>query len=494
MAIVAITQTTYAQYSQDAIRFSTSQVGSTARIKALGNAQTAVGGDMTSISGNPAGLGFFTKSELSITPEFNKFGANTGYLGTNTASNTSTLNFNNASGVLYSRLNTPSGSDKEDGWLSLNFGASYNRTNDFYQSTNYSGNNTNNSISNSYANLGNSQGVNFTNIYTLQDWAYAHNLIDQYNNGGPTYQSNVFPFGTVAGSKTVNQINSISNEGGQTEFSISGGANYSTKFYLGFGIGITSLRYNSINTFTESGTASVLNSSNVATNSNYVSSFTQNQATTGSGFNARVGFIYKPDPAIRIGATLTTPTWYTINDDYSQGLSTRYQTGVTGNYVNGPEDYQLTYDFHTPLKVAGGIAVFLGKVGFITGDVEYLDYSSTKISDADGYSSKDDNHDIKTSYRSTANIHAGAEFKIDQLYLRGGYGIQGNPQRNYGSDLKTISGGLGYRFMNYYIDATYANVKGSQSIFPYTTGTATTPQAIADKTYDNVFVTFGLRF
>jgi hypothetical protein len=498
LVIVAITQSTYAQYSQDAIRFSTFQTGSTARIKALGNATTAIGGDLSSVSGNPAGLGFFTKSELSITPEFNKFGANSSYLGQASSSNSNTLNFNNASAVLYSRLNTPAGASKDEGWLSLNFGASYNRTNDFYQTINYSGNNTANSITNYYANLANSQGVSFTDPYALQDYAYAHGLIDQYpvkpatTPATNTFLSNVFN-DRGAPNSPVNQSNSITREGGQTEFSLAMGANYSNKLYLGIGIGITSIRYNSINTFTEGGTASVLNSSNVAVNSNYVSSYTQNQATTGSGFNARIGFIYKPDPAFRIGATLTTPTWYTINDDYSEGLNTQYKTGATGTYANGPNDYQLTYNFHTPLKVSGGLAIFAGNLGFITGDVEYVDYSSVKIDDTDGYNASNDNHDIKTLYRSTVNAHVGAEVKLDQLYLRGGYGIQGNPQRYSGSDLKTISGGLGYRFMNYYIDATYANVQGSQTLMPYTVSSAQ-PQANIDKTYDNVFLTFGMRF
>lgn len=506
MATVAITQTAYAQYSQDVIRFSTFQTGSTSRIKALGNAQTAIGGDLSSISGNPAGIGFFTKSELSITPELNKFGAKTSYLGQSSSSNSSNLNFNNAAGVIYGRVNTPAGADKEDGWLSFNLGAAYDRTNDFYQTINYTGTNTKNSISNYYANLANSQGVDVNNPQSLQDWAYAHNLIDSYGVQPPTvpatttYLSNVFNNHTGLGAAPntpVNQNNSISREGGQTEFSLAAGANYGNTFYIGLGIGITSLRYNSINTFSESGTATVYSGTvagvNTFTNSNYVSSYTQNQVTTGSGFNVRLGFIYKPDPAFRIGATITTPTWYTINDDYSEGLNTQFKTGVTGNFASGPADYQLTYDFRTPWKVSGGLAVFLGKVGFLTGDVEYLDYASTHISDANGYLAAKDNHDIATLYRSTVNVHAGAEFKLDQLYLRGGYGVQGNPQRNYGSDLKTISGGLGYRFMNYYIDATYANVQGSQNIFPYTT-TTDSPQAGVDKTYNNVFLTFGLRF
>jgi len=504
VAIVAITQASYAQYSQDVIRFSTAQTGSTARIKAIGNAQTAVGGDMSNISGNPAGLGFFTKSEFSVTPEFNKFGANTSYLGQSTAANTNTLNFNNASGVLYVKLNTPRGADKETGWLSFNLGASYNRTNDFYQTINYSGTNRVNSISNYYADLANSQGLNTSNPYTLQDWAYQHNLIDIYpvTSTTNTVLSNVFNTHTGAGAapnQPVNQGNAIVREGGQTEFSLAGGLNYSNKLYLGFGIGITSLRYNSVNTFTESGTASVYSGTVGTTpqyqNSNYTSSYNQSQSTTGSGFNARIGVIYKPDPILRIGATLTTPTWYTIDDSYSESLNTKITSGVTGNFTNGPSNYPLTYNFHTPLKVSGGLAVFLGTFGFITGDVEYVDYSSVRIQDTDGYVAKNDNADIRTLYKSTANAHAGAEIKVQQLYFRGGYGIQGNPQKNYGSDTKTISGGLGYRFMGtYYIDATYTNVQGSQSIFPYTTSTTPTPMANVNKTYDNVFVTFGMRF
>src|ERR1700761_806695 len=121
IAIVAITKTTYAQYAQDALRFSTFQPGSTSRIKALGNAGTAVGGDLSSIGNNPAGLGFFTHSELSITPEFNASKTNATYFGQASQATQNQLNLNNASVVFYSRLNN-NNADKTKGWLSLNFG------------------------------------------------------------------------------------------------------------------------------------------------------------------------------------------------------------------------------------------------------------------------------------------------------------------------------------------------------------------------------------
>jgi hypothetical protein len=79
VATVAITQHAFAQYSQDAVRFSGSDAGSTSRIKAIGGANIAVGGDLTSVGSNPAGLGFFTRSELSLTPEFNMNKTNSSY-------------------------------------------------------------------------------------------------------------------------------------------------------------------------------------------------------------------------------------------------------------------------------------------------------------------------------------------------------------------------------------------------------------------------------
>jgi len=488
VAIVVLAQNSFAQYSQDAVLFSTGQTGSTSRIKAIGNTQTAVGGDLSSISGNPAGIGFFTHSEAAFTPEYNSSNIKSTYLGTANSGTSSNLNLNNAAAVFYSRLNTPRGSDKTQGWLSLNFGVSFNRKNDFYANVNYGGKNNNNSITDYYASLANTYGVDPTNGNSLQDWAYNHALIDQYyiNPSNPslgaTYRGNAKP--------GVTQSNAMQREGGENEFSLSMGANYSNKLYLGLGIGITSLRYNVDNTFTESGAASILDANNNPINVTYTSVYNQNQVTTGDGFNARLGLIYKPVDAVRIGATFTTPTYYTVQDDYSESLRTQYNVGAPG--PGGPADYPFTYNFHTPLKVSGGMAVFFGSYGFITADAEYVDYSSVKLSSTDGYDATQDNHDIKTGYQSTANIHAGGELRLDQLFIRGGYNIQGNPQKGVEST-KTISGGLGVRFEKFYVDATFTNVKGTQLVTPYTVAT-NTPVANLDKTYNNGYLTVGFRF
>ena len=137
------------------------------------------------------------------------------------------------------------------------------------------------------------------------------------------------------------------------------------------------------------------------------------------------------------------------------------------------------------------LAVFAGKYGFISGDIEYEDYSTAKL-DYDG--DRNDNADIKSNYKSVVNARVGAEARLtSDFFLRGGYNIQGNPLNQGGSDTKTASGGIGYRFLNYYVDATYTHVTGSQTIYPYIPLSGTV-SANLDKKYDNVFLTVGLRF
>lgn len=497
LAMVAITKTGFAQFSQDVLRYSLSEPGATARIKAIGNAGTAIGGDLSSVSGNPAGIGFFTHTEGSITPEFNSTGVNGTYLGQSTNSNSNTLNFNNASVVFYSKLNTPAGTDKGKGWLSLNFGLGYNRSSDFYENINYQGTNKNNSITNYFADLANTQGVDPSgNGSSLQDFAYGNGLIDLYSNG--SYLSNVFNTGHGAPNQPVNQSDNTIRQGGQTEFSFAVGGNYSNKLYLGAGLGIANIRYTLSQTFTEIGSANILDQNNNPVVANFNSAYSQVESTNGTGFNLRAGFIYKPIDEIRIGGSFTSPTWYTMQDDYAEGLTTVYSGGATGTGIGGPTDYQTTYSFHTPLRVSGGIAVFLGHSGFITGDIEYVDYSSIRTSTGDGYPTDNvnaDNHDIETNYKSTANIHVGGELKVeDDLYLRAGYGVQGDPVKNFGTNINTISGGIGYRFSAYYIDFTYTNVNGTQQVSPYTINAGGAPVASLDKTSNNVFVTLGMKF
>jgi len=487
IAIVAFTEDSFAQYSQDAIRFSTFQTGSTSRIKAIGNAGTAVGGDLSSISGNPAGLGFFTHSEVSITPEYNGSKVNSTYLGQFGTDSKNNLNFSNASVAIYQRLNTPKGRDKTKGWLSINYGAAYSRTNNFYENITYGGKNASNSIGNYYADIANAS-VNANGQLSeggLDDWAYQQNLIDNYSitGGGTEYRRNAFG--------TVDQLSNTIRTGGQSEVNLAFGANYSNKLYLGLGVSLSDIRYNSYSVFNETGNANIL-VNNIGTDVGFNSGFVQDQITKGSGGNVKLGLIYKPVNALRLGVTVTSPTFYTIDDSYDESLSTKFNNG--SNFSNGPQDYSLSYNMRTPFKFTGGAAIFIGKYGFISGDIDYIDYTTTHISSNDSYTADFDNGNIKALYRSTVNARVGAEARLNSMfYLRGGYSIQGSPLKQNGSDIKTVTGGIGVRFGSYYVDATYAHLSGNQTVYPYEIGAAS-PSAALKKTNNNAFLTLGYAF
>ncbi|WP_295771104.1 outer membrane protein transport protein [uncultured Mucilaginibacter sp.] len=481
LATVAFAQNSFAQYAQDALRFSTFQPGATARIRGIGNAGTAVGGDLSSIGNNPAGLGFFTRSEFSFTPEYNGSNVKSSYLGNNMSDKRSAVNLSNASIVFHSRVNSARGADKSKGLLSFNFGVGYNRTNNFYENITYGGQNGGNSVANYYANLANSNRLPNEELPqegTLQGIAYDQQLIDLYNSSN-SYQSNVR--GSVA------QLSNTMRTGGQSEFNLAFGLNSSNKVYIGGSVGISSLRYNSINTFTETGTASLFENGNDVSR-NFNSDFIRDQSTSGSGINVKLGMILRPVESLRIGALFTSPTWYNIDDSYSEGISTQFDNIRP---VSDRQNYDFSYNLRTPLKLAGGLAYFFGKYGFISGDVEYVDYSSAKLS---FNGDRDDNTEIRRDYKSVVNSRVGAEARLaDSFFLRGGYGFMGNPLKNGGADMNTVSGGLGYRFQNYSLDATYTHVKTSGTVRPYDVGPAT-PIANLNNRFSNVYLTLGVRF
>ncbi|MEO6151263.1 MAG: hypothetical protein ABIN95_00320 [Mucilaginibacter sp.] len=506
IATVAFTNGVFAQYSQDAIIFSNTDNGSTSRVKALGGAGVAVGGDLSSININPAGLGFFTKSEFSFTPEFNSGKTTANYYGTSIKTNKSTGALSNASIVLYTQLATPRGADKTKGWLSLNFGASYSRTSNYNYSANIQGqgDGSGSSIADWYSEMGQNSNYASGNQPTFPDnsleaFGYFQGLTSKgslVQDGGGNYYD-ISPTTAVNPAQQVN----ILRKGGQSQFDLSMGSNYSNKLYLGFGIGITSISYDYSSVFSEGG---LIDDPNNTQNPNpdngkaYTTNFIASQSTRGTGFNAKFGAIYKPTNAVRLGATITTPTWYQIDDIYSEDVETKIGSG---QFQSDGNTYNTRYEIRSPFKASAGIAIFAGSHGFITGDVEYVDYASTNLR-SDEYDVTDDNLDIKYRYKSTLNIRAGAEARINSnVFLRGGYSIQGSPQKELQSSVKTVSGGIGYRVGSYYIDATYSQSTGNYFYAPYllsnnyiANNNVTNPYADVKRQYNNVFVTFGYRF
>ncbi|MES2418248.1 MAG: hypothetical protein V4541_08660 [Bacteroidota bacterium] len=494
IAIVAITNSSYAQYASDALRFSQTNYGSTARFKAMGNAQIGVGGDMSSLGGNPAGLGLFTKSEFSLTPEFNQTGINAVYFNQQDKTSKGQLNINQIGAVFYSPVYKQKGVDTKTGLVSMVFGLGYNRNNDFSMESNYGGSNNSNSIADYMAQIAGATSP--TNLATgsLERMAYDNYLIS-YDDAVNNYYPETFADNTTSNLQHKNEIKT----GAVSEFNFSAAANISNQVYIGASIGLLDIRYNSDAQYMESGLAReyLADGSLSGNNINYKLLFNQNQVTKGSGINGRLGVIFRAAEGLRLGATLQTPSWFVIDDSYTEGLDNR-------GTIRGTSDsktYDFTYNLRTPLKGSLGGSYIIGGQALISADIDFIDYASTRFSSNGGSSDSetinDNNTAVRSTFKSAVNYRVGAEYKINTISLRAGYALNGTPYKtddNGKFDTKIYSGGLGYRSSNYYVDLTYQRMENTSTFTPYTLNNGSEPVATTINDKNNVFLTFGLRF
>jgi long-subunit fatty acid transport protein len=187
----------------------------------------------------------------------------------------------------------------------------------------------------------------------------------------------------------------------------------------------------------------------------------------GTGVNLNLGLIYKPIDYVNLGFVLQTPTWFTLNEEYEASMTATYddyyfpQEDVTLGVENAVSDVFLSnYGLRTPFKVGGGATFFLGKHGFISADVDWVDYSVSRINSRD-FNEGPDNEVIQDLYTSTVNFRLGGEAKIDRWRIRGGYGYAGDPYLNSTIDQSTqlLSGGLGMKFESFHLDFSLVNQK-----------------------------------
>ena len=94
-SLLCLTITTHlmAQDEHDAIRYGTTQNFGTARGIGIGSALGSIGGDFSTISVNPGGLGVYRKSELSFSPSFAVNNNEASYFGSGTSLRDNKFNF-----------------------------------------------------------------------------------------------------------------------------------------------------------------------------------------------------------------------------------------------------------------------------------------------------------------------------------------------------------------------------------------------------------------
>src|SRR5690606_10541973 len=156
--------------------------------------------------------------------------------------------------------------------------------------------------------------------------------------------------------------------------------------------------------------------------------YRQYQETSGSGINARFGVIFRPVSNFRLGATLQTPTWLSIEDRFSESIDNRLNQDL---FKGNTHDFPFAYRLRTPMKGSLGASYVIGNSAIISADVDFVDYASTRFSlDDNNYDPETinaNNADIRANYKQAVNFRLGGEYKIDKINLRAGYGINGSP-------------------------------------------------------------------
>jgi hypothetical protein len=336
---------------------------------------------------------------------------------TNQESNT-TFHFDNLSYIGYYPM-------VKGSMLNLNFGFNYSRIKSFEQRYSTSKQKMKSSLTDYMLELtdgvhhstwtGNSDDYyNNSNLYWLSILAWDGYLINEKPGTNNAYES-ILHMGEL-----VDPSLKVTEKGKIETYDFTIGSNISNQYYWGATISITDLSYLMTSTYDEKfseGGGFALD--------NYLN-------TKGSGIQLKLGFIYRPTDAFRLGFSYHTPTWYTMTDHYQGSLIPNGIYDEKDKEVGKTETpfSSLNYYLRTPGSFTFSIATVLGTQAILSLDYENKNYSSMNLKDDRGNDWKDVNGIIKDDYKNTSTIRLGAEYRFTpQFSGRAGYAWAQNPYR-----------------------------------------------------------------
>ncbi|MDD4514353.1 outer membrane protein transport protein [Massilibacteroides sp.] len=405
----------FAQGEMDAYKYSQQDLHGTARYSSMAGAFGALGGDISAMTTNPAGLGIYRSSEVVATLNLSSINAKTDWTGSKIDQKKTKFNFDNIAYVGYFPTGNYSGIK---GW---NVGFAYNRVKNFNRRYRMSGTQLY-SVADYIADI--------TNLYAAENSSYTgDNLLhtedyNPYNSYNPisVIGYNAGLIGSQAPSQTGGFFNEFGDDSGLwpvesadleviekgaiDRYDISFATNISDIVFLGATVALTDVDYSYRSYYTETfGHGDYLNLDN-------------GLSTEGNGYSFNVGAIVRPIDYLRLGVAYNSPTWYKLTDYYSSVAESRI--GDTKPWVEetpgGVTDYKLRTNDRWIFSAAG----IIGQYGLISVDYELNNYKGMRLSDLDG---RDyfDNDFIKEDYKTSGTLRIGAEAKITpQFSIRAG--------------------------------------------------------------------------
>jgi hypothetical protein len=463
LMITGVTATVQAQDERDALRYSFLQPQGKARSIGFGSALGSVGGDFTSLSVNPAGIGIYRRSEITITPSLMFANTSSDYTGNNDDNSGSHFSMSNLGFVITKA--EKGNRNRNGGWTAVSFGIGLTRLADFTRNYAYEGRNITSSGSYVFEYDANKYGLSSNHmISTPGDLGFESYLLDPVTDtfGNITYHTVVHP----SANSPVSQSTIIRERGGISELGLTLGGAYEDKLLIGGTLGFPIVRYERNKTFEERDMSGDDNN-----DFNYYR-YSDDLRTNGAGVNFKLGFIYKPVDNFRFGLAVHTPTYYSLTDISNLSVIANTE-GTVGTQTATALENQYDYHLTSPWRGVASATALFGPYGFFTFDYEYVDYGSSRVTFGSSAYEKDYqryvNNTIKSTYQGAHNVRTGVEIRIENFMLRGGFGYYGDPYKSstVNGEHIDISGGLGFRFANAFVDLGFVHHRYANSEQPY---------------------------
>jgi hypothetical protein len=440
-------------YQDLGILFSQNDHIGSARFKAMSGAFGALGGDISSINVNPAGISVFKNSIFSGTFNSKNSEINASFGDANfndrrtLTTNNEYMNLSHAGAVLV--FDSAYSSE----WSKFAIGFNYRITRGF---------------SDNFSAEGNEAITTFdTNPRDTNTPKTRYNFTD-------------------------GQLFNTSYGGEITELNIAFSAVHQKKLHIGMSLNFYDLNFSQQSVLTE------LNSDVDGTILDV--ELYQENFTTGTGFSANAGFIYKAHQSVRFGLAYQTPTWYNeLLQDTNYNQDSNIDIGETTFFPENEETFSefndrqlISYRLQTPSKLTASAAIIFGKNGLLS--LDYINKNYRKIKLSNGVFTNENQH-FQNDLKNTHNYNIGTEWRFDNFSIRGGYNFEQTPNTSnfindnsvmsY-SDIKGYSLGGGYNFGNFKLDFAYTN-NNSTSSYNFYNGFNAEP---ANLTLDNrIFTT-----
>lgn len=550
--LMALPSAMIAQTALDAFSISQNDLRGTARFMSMGGAFTALGGDLSTLNQNPAGIGVYRSSDIGATLDITMHSSDfIGFRQSNTVNHTRAA-CNNFGYV--GTVNLGSNSVMPF----FNWGASYSRVASFDRRYRGIIGNIDTSITNFVADYTSADNIKpsdmtFTkeyNPYWDSNVPWMSTLM--YTGAGinpaapnSTVYNGLYNYGNP-GTTGLAEAD-VEEKGYVDEYSINFGGNISDLVYWGIGFGITDIEFRQYAYYSESLTNATITSGNPnrpseTVNGNADLTLGNYKRLYGSGFNFKAGVIIKPVNEFRIGLAVHTPTYYNMSYEGNGQLSYAYDSKALDEPIYGSattdDGYLREFDWkcRTPWRLMVGAAGVIGGRAIISADYEYRASNDIRLQDYDGYNYQNENDDVKTYYKASNIIRLGAEYRVTpQFSLRAGYIYETSPvttdamrgytangsardavymytagpddtetQPSFTLDKATnyVTCGMGYRYKNFYADLAYVHRHRSSKYQAFTNYNMNVesddfivaPSAKVTDNNNSVVLTVGFRF